>query len=219
MKISLLYTSARPQMIPGVLETWKNRAADWSSIEAVVVTDEPFDGSFQNMVTYTNTGRRDCVTGWNLAASKASGDMFVQESDDLTPPMHWDRKLIALAGGAEYFSLHLPDERGLPNCVFHPVISRKVYEHFGYLYPPDFRSMYCDNWLFEAHRHAGFLKQIRASNFWHHRHRTTHAVEADEVLLRHESLERYAEGRKVLVRELAKLGIEIVFPPEDDAGS
>ncbi len=215
MKISLLYTSARPRLILGVLKAWKDRAANWDDIEVVLVTDEPFEGSFQNMLAYVNTGRRDCVTGWNLAASKASGDMFVQVSDDLTPPQHWDRKLTAIAGDAEYYSLHLPDERGLPNCVFHPVISKKVYQYFGYLYPPDFRSMYCDNWLFEAHRHAGFLKQINASNFWHHKHRTTHAVEVDDVLLRHESVERYAEGRRILVRELAKLGIEIVFPPQE----
>lgn len=214
MKISLLYTSARPHLILGVLEVWKDSAADWENIETILVTDDSFSGHFPNMRSYVNSGRRDCVTGWNLAASKATGDMFVQVSDDLFPPEHWDEKLLSIVGDAECFSLQLPDERGLPNCVLHPVISRKVYEHFGYLYPPAFRSMYCDDWLYFAHRQAGFLRRIKVGQFWNHRNRATHNVPVDGVLLRHESLERYAEGHEILVRELAKLGLREIKPPE-----
>jgi len=199
----------------GVLKIWQERALGWEDIEVVLVTDDPFSGEFPNMTSYVNTGRRDCVTGWNMAAEKATGDMFVQVSDDLLPPQNWDKILISIAGDAQYFSLQLPDERGLPDCVFHPVISRSVYEHFGYLYPPAFKSMFCDNWLFYAHRQAGFLRRIKAARFCNHTHRTTHNIEPDEVLLRHESLERYTEGRQIIVSELAKLGIKIMYPPEE----
>ncbi len=202
-------------MILNVLGTWKERTLNWDDIEVILVTDDPFSGDFPNMQSFVNTGRRDCVTGWNLAAGKASGDMFVQVSDDLLPPQNWDHTLTAIAGDAEYYSLHLPDERGLLDCVFHPVISRSVYEHFGYLYPPAFKSMFCDNWLFYAHRHAGYLRQIQVGNFWNHIHRTTHNVEIDDVLMRHESTDRYAEGREIIVTELAKLGIKILYPPEE----
>jgi hypothetical protein len=219
MKISLLYSSARPHLVLGVLAEWQQRAANWDAVEVVLVTDEPFDGSFPNTTACVNTGRRDAVTGWNLAASKATGDMFVQVSDDLLPPQNWDTALMTLAGDHEYFSLQLADERGLPECVLHPVISRRVYEHFGYLYPPAFKSMYCDNWLFLAHRQAGFLRRFGGPPFWNHTHRTTHKVEVDDVLLRHESLQRYAHGRDTLVKEAAKLGIEIYFPPDDDPGA
>lgn len=132
---------------------------------------------------------------------------MVQVSDDLFPPDKWDERLIAYADKADYFSLFLADERGFEQCVFHPVISRKVYEHFGYLYPPDFQSMFCDMWLYAAHSHLGFLKQIDVGRFWNHIHRTTHEIEIDEVLARHESEDRYAHGEKVMLRELAKLGI------------
>ncbi len=214
MKISLLYTSARPHLILDVLEIWKERTNNWENVEVILVTDNSFDGHFQNMTSYVNSGRQDCVTGWNLAASKGSGDMFVQVSDDLTPPKNWDSKLVSIGRDLQYFSFQLPDERGFPECVFHPVISRTVYEHFGYLYPPDFKSMFCDNWLFIAHRHAGFLRRVTIERFWSHRHRTTHDIEIDEVLMRHESVERYAEGREILIRELAKLGISVTLPDD-----
>jgi hypothetical protein len=205
-------------LILGLLNIWKMRATHWDNIEVILVTDEKFEENFEdqfvNMLTYVNSGRRDCVTGWNLAASKATGDMFVQVSDDLFPPEQWDEKLISIAGNAEYFSLQLPDERGLRDCVMHPVISRTVYEHFGYLYPADFKSVYCDDWLYCAHRQAGFLQSINEGQFWNHVHRTTHNVVVDDVLLRHESRERYVEGHLVFVRELQKLGITINDPPE-----
>lgn len=214
MKISLLYTSARPHLILDVLTKWKDRSDKWESIEVILVTDDVCDVEFPDMTSYVNEGRRDCVTGWNLAASKATGDMFVQVSDDLTPPESWDQKLVSIAGDMQSFSLHLPDERGYLDCVFHPVISRSVYEHFGYLYPPAFKSMFCDNWLFIAHRHAGFLCRTNVRQFWNHVHRTTHDVEIDEVLVRHESVERYAEGRETLISELAKIGITIAVQEE-----
>jgi hypothetical protein len=218
MNISLLYTSARPHLILGLLNIWKTRSMHWENVEVVLVTDEAFEESFEdhfpNMSSYVNSGRRDCVTGWNLAASKASGDMFIQVSDDLFPPEQWDEKLIAMAGEAEYFSLQLPDQRGLRDCVLHPVISRTVYQHFGYLYPPDFKSVYCDDWLYYAHRQAGFLHSVEAGQFWNHMNRATHDVVIDDVLLRHESLERYAEGYEVFVRELEKLGMRINRSPK-----
>ena len=216
MNISLLYTSARPHVILNVLGAWQERASDWENIEVVLVTDDPFEGCFANMKSYVNSGRRDCVTGWNLAAAKATGEMFVQVSDDLLPPDNWDQTLMSLVGRTRFYSLQLPDERGLTECVFHPVISRAVYKHFGYLYPPVFKSMFCDNWLFYAHDHFGFLRRIEMERFWNHTHRLTHDVEADEVFLRHESPERYAEGREIIVTELAKFGIKILYPPEPE---
>lgn len=214
-KISLLYTSARPHLIIGLLNIWKTRAKCWDNVEVVLVTDEAFDERFPNMIPVVNSGRRDCVTGWNLAASNATGDMFVQVSDDLFPPQHWDEILVTIAGDTADYSLQLADERGLRDCVLHPVVSRSVYEHFGYLYPPAFRSVYCDDWLYYAHKKAGFLRSIAGERFWNHVHRTTHSVTVDDVLLRHESHERYAEGREVLAQELAKLGIRLDSSPAD----
>ena len=69
--------------------------------------------------------------------------------------------------------------------------------------------MYCDYWLFYALAQAGFLKRIEVEPFWNHHHRSTHEVVQDEVMRRHESRERYADGREILVRELTKLGIVV----------
>lgn len=210
-RISLLYTSARLGVIQSVLEAWRASANDWAGVEVILVTDDPFELEFPNLRYLQNRGRRDCVTGWNLAASHARGDLFVQVSDDLFPPRGWDSALLQMTAGRDKVSLLLPDERGVVAAVFHPVLSKSVYDHFGYLYPPDFRSMFCDCWLYYAHLNAGFLGVMKQGRFWNHRHRTTHPVDVDDVTREHEADERYQEGRATLKRELDKLGIEVDF--------
>ncbi|MEM1113645.1 MAG: glycosyltransferase family A protein [Pseudomonadota bacterium] len=209
--ISLLYTTARPYLIQPVLDVWRERARDWDQIEVVLVTDDPLDIDYPRLRYQHNSGRRDCVTGWNLAASLAQGSTFVQVSDDLFPPPEWDEAIRGFVEGKQAVSLLLPDERGSVPAVFHPVLTRGAYEHFGYLYPPDFRSMFCDVWFYHAHLQAGFLLGMKGDAFWHHRHRSTYDLQEDDVTRVHESDERYAEGRKVLRREAKKLGILIKF--------
>jgi hypothetical protein len=213
MKISLLYTTARRQLIPEVTRRWHDSAGDWPNVEMLVVTDEPYEPAEpmpENVHRIVNTGRRDCVTGWNLAAARATGDIFVQVSDDLYPPRNWD---VSIVGAMRQFTrtrpdvvLNLLDDRKLAAYALHPVLTRAAYEKLGYLYPPEFESMYCDNWFSAYHRkYSGF--EISRDRFWSHLHHTTHQVAEDEVMRRHEAPERYARGRATLEKYLREHGL------------
>ncbi len=201
---SLLYTTARPHLIPEVVDRWLARVECLTGVEMVIVTDEPFRSTtpFADQVRLlVNGGRRDCVTGWNLAAANAVGDVFVQVSDDLHPPKHWDK---AMREVIDQFMdqrpdvvLNLLDERLMASAIFHPVLTRAAYDKVGFLYPPDFESMFCDNW-FTAFHGKYSLCMASKRQFWSHVHRTTHAVAVDDVMVRHESRERYERGRKTL---------------------
>ena len=202
MKISLLYTTARPHLINEVINRWQDSAKNPSTLEWVLVTDDPYTHAPRTNVKFiVNTGRRDCVTGWNLAAANANGDVFVQVSDDLFPPPNWDEKITRevsrLTEKRPDVVLNLLDDRKNTTAVFHPVLTRASYEKLGYLYPPEFESMYCDNW-FHAYHSKYSLYAVSQEQFWVHVHRTTHNVIRDSVMLKHESEERYQRGKQVL---------------------
>ena len=183
----------------------------------VVVTDEAFSASEYHddpgVRFIVNHGRRDCVTGWNLAAKVATGGVFVQVSDDLVPPAHWDDfigKVIAhLRKQRSDVVLNLLDDGMCRSKVFHPVLTREAYEKLGYLYPSDFESMYCDDWFFAYHS-KNSLYQTSEEPFWRHLHRFRHEVEVDEVMIRHEAPERLGHGKRLLDKyvQLQRLGCD-----------
>lgn len=201
--ISLLYTTARPHLIEEVIGRWLGGA--FANIEMIVVTDELYNPpcKIYNCKYVVNEGRRDCVTGWNLAAENSIGSILVQVSDDLYPPPNWDSKIrsllknIADVSGRDDLVLNLLDERRQQDAVFHPVLTRAAYEKNSYLYPRDFQSMYCDNWFFLFHKKYS-VYAVSQDVFWSHRHRTTHQVEIDWVTQIHEGAERYQSGLQIL---------------------
>ncbi len=197
--ISLLYTTARPQVISKVIERWF--AEDPQEIDMIVVTDDPFHGdvAHPSVRFVVNSGRRDAVTGWNLAAQLSAGDILIQVSDDLFPPLKWAETIRSMIDQlVEIRSdvvLNLLDERRDQRAVFHPILTRAAFDKLSYLYPPDFESMFSDNWFCAYHKKYSCYA---CSNeiFWHHRHRTTHEVEIDDVMLAHESPERFEKGKE-----------------------
>ena len=205
MKISLLFTTARQNLIERVRERWLKNLTKLDDVEMIIVTDTGYrdNGRHRSRCKYyTNTGRRDCVTGWNLAAKHATGDVFIQVSDDLYPPHDWCPKIrqIVQTINAPLLVLNLLDDRLCKTCIFHPIITRDVYDRLGYFYPPDFQSMFCDNWLFlYASKYCSLVHSEKF--FWEHKHRTTHkTLTIDKVTLEHESKNRYEAGRRTLER-------------------
>ena len=201
--ISLLYTTARTHLIDEVINRWLPSQKD--SVEMIVVTDDPIECTdVRPDVHYAvNTGRRDCVTGWNLAAHQCTGQILVQVSDDLFPPNGWENAISVMINEMltvrKDIVLNLLDERKIENAVYHPVLTRESYDKLQYMYPPDFESMYCDNWFFLYHRKYSYYA-VSKKVFWEHKHRTTHSVEIDDVMRTHESSERYLNGRATLQR-------------------
>jgi hypothetical protein len=199
LSISLLYTTARPHLIDQVISRWLTPGME--GVEMIVVTDDPFNSSVvrPDLHFVVNSGRRDCVTGWNLAAQHAKGDILVQVSDDLFPPNGWNTYILDIVTSMSHtrkdIVLNLLDERQQKNAIYHPVLTRAAYEKLHCMYPSDFESMCCDHWFYAFHKkhsYCAFSNEV----FWHHRHRTTHQVEVDDVMRVHESPERYARGRQ-----------------------
>lgn len=206
---SLIYTSARPQMIVPVVEEWIRKCRDPADIEVLVSVDGkdqkgqailneprnwpcPFKGYVQPNPPF------NCVRGWNLAATKATGKVLVQLTDDMVPPDAWDVKLKALEPASwmdEDWAIHVEDGY-VHDIMVLAIITKKRYDRFGYFFFPDYESLFCDTELTEvAYRER---RVICAKHLlFEHRHPDCAKRERDAVDLVHASKDRWVRGEQL----------------------
>jgi hypothetical protein len=207
--ISLLYATARPQKIEEVLPRWICS----TPIEIVVCTDSRtnfFDFTIGHLTVkfIINTGPKNCVAAYNKAAKESTGDILIQIADDLFPCVNWDTKIVASLDINKAQALYISDDfckRGV--YVQHAIITRKLYERFGYLLYPKYESMYSD-WDFNEMviKYAdNFIDKYDEITF-EHRHEGRFYDKVSEI---HESPTRLNRGLK-LFKERKKQG----FPKE-----
>ena len=88
---------------------------------------------------------------WNMLFKKAyedKNDYFVQCGDDI---LFLHRNWLELCIRHLHFDIGLgatsPKDIGNPNLMTQSVVSRKHMEIFGYYYPPELTSWFCDDWI------------------------------------------------------------------------
>ena len=170
-----------------------------------------------------NDGRRCYVEGVNLAAKHATGDILIVVADDQFPCEHWDREIVLtlpLHGVAPYsFVLWAPT--GTPseferNIIVMPIMSRALYDKWGYVMYPGYESMYSDNDLCEHSRAEGVLIEARHLPVFPHRHFLfTPGVEVDEAYKVQNRAEAYALGERLLNARRANgfTDVKLAGPP------
>lgn len=76
-------------------------------------------------------------------------DIVICASDDMTPMINdWDKYISDAM--SEYFPdtfgcVHFNDGYTSGKLITFSILGKKLYEHFGYIYHPDYKSLYCDN--------------------------------------------------------------------------
>jgi len=86
-------------------------------------------------------------------------DIVVCASDDMVPKVdEWDLEIT------DAMQEHYPDLNGCVhfndgntngNLITFSILGRKLYEHFGYIYHPDYKSLYCDDEFTQVVRGMG----------------------------------------------------------------
>ena len=112
------------------------------------------------------------VSAYNSGIDKVPFDILIVTSDDLIPIVKNYDELIVKAMLANF-----PDTDGVLNyhdgtvgaaLNTYPILGRKYYERFGYVYHPHYKSLFCDNEFGDISK---MLKREYASNqvlFLHH---------------------------------------------------
>jgi hypothetical protein len=208
---SLCYTTARPQLVQKVIKIWNDRSVlrqhDWIvSVDAGLPNDvmqaltelaKDCQNPDYRALGYTlvvNNGDKNCVAGWNAAASASSGKVIIAVSDDFLPPEGWDKSLLELKPDwidGEYV-VHVED--GFIHHLFTlAILTRKRYDRFGYLYYCGYESMFCDTEFGDvAHRDGVVIEAMHLT--FEHLHPACGKRQRDDTDLNHENQVRWKRG-------------------------
>lgn len=91
-------------------------------------------------------------------------DIVVCASDDMVPKAWgWDNE-IAIAMKEHFPDLdgcvHFDDGNTNGKLITFSILGKKLYDHFGYIYHPDYKSLYCDDEFTQQVRRMGKEKYI-----------------------------------------------------------
>lgn len=237
MMFSVLHTSARPVQWRKVYDAWIGAAAHPEQVEYVLCVDErwgfvpdngmgwAWDGARRlNKLVYNHTPYKHSgyVSGVNLAAKAATGDVLIVIADDFLPVENWDaalREQISLIP-KPFAEFVIWTRTGTPGEIErrimpHPVLSRSRFERLGYVFYPLYESMYADNdfcehahadadafpdrWLVHSYNRLDREVQI-GTHHWK-------GIDADPAYQAQNHPEAYAWGKRVLdARRAANFG-------------
>ena len=173
-------TLARPEKFVQVLDKYVTTCSTWNKIFFNIncdVDDQSMtDPYIQERIKYILNKRHevdgvinydkntDKISAINSNMNNKSFDVVICASDDMVPKQYsWDQKI------AEAMKKHFP---GLDGCVHFDdgntkgklitfsILGRKLYEEFGYIYHPDYKSLYCDDEFTQVVRAMGKEKYI-----------------------------------------------------------
>ena len=145
-KISLLHaTRGRSSKAIECRNKWLEAAKDADTIEHIFGIDDDDSDSLSNI----NTTRvivprgKGCVSAWNACAAASKGEILIQLSDDWEPIKNWDQIIIdqfADADGERVLAISDGTRRDDLLCM--AILNRKRYEKQGFMFHPDFFSVY-----------------------------------------------------------------------------
>lgn len=221
---SILHPSARPDAWRKVYDDWMGKCVDPSQVEYVLCADERwgFDGRspkiqghvpFENLRMVWNTGRRCYVDAVATAAKAATGQILIVIADDQFACDGWDEELKSvlalrsmrsprneMSNSPEFVvevSTGTPDEHDRGIFVM-PIVSRARYERLGYLFYPEYESMYADNDLCSHARQDGVVIDARHLIFPHKHFLFTPGVQEDEAYRAQNRRQAYIAGDFIL---------------------
>jgi SAM-dependent methyltransferase len=212
---SIIHSSARPNEWRKVYDAWLSAAAHPEQVEYVLCVDEHWGFPSQADAAYGeeisgirqqdrviwNTGRRCYVDGVNLAAAASSGDVLIVNADDQYPCDKWDEELSYQTNGkdSEDFvievSTNTPTEHERAIMVM-PILSRERYERFGWVFYPEYESMFADNDFCQMAKRDKCIIDARHLVF-PHKHWINGQREKDEQDRAQNSEQAYNEGAKL----------------------
>ena len=226
-KFSLVYTTARPNAISGVVDKWQKRAAHPENMRFAVSVDAGNDIAAElarqavgpeNVVI--NKGPKNCVAGWNIAAKLAEkqglGDILIAVADDFDVPAAWDLGLTKVAPEGWWkheFAVRVADGFNPELCTLGIMTARR-YKRLGYLFYQDFESIFSDTEL--TYSAISEKRLIDAKHLlFEHMHPDARKRTADAVDAVHNSEGRKQRGQ-ALFNHRQSLGFPLDLQPAED---
>ena len=160
-------TRARPKKFLECLELHIDTLADKTNVFFNISCDE--DDATMNsgyVIDAIHDIYKNCFVNFNHNSTKVQAinadvekrkfDILVNSSDDMNPQVYgWDEDIRL--GFEQYFPdydgvLHFNDGVNGRDLNTLCILGRRYYERFGYIYNPEYKSLYCDNEFTEISR-------------------------------------------------------------------
>jgi hypothetical protein len=203
-KISLLHaTRGRFQQAAAARRKWLEKAANQDAIEHIFALDADDAESLQYLTLWRNVvvaPGGGPVRAWNAAAQACNGHVLIQLSDDWEPPMGWDQIILDRIGDISKSAvLQVSDGHRTDDLLCMAILTRARYIEQGYLFHPDFFSMYSDDWFSECARRDSVVIDARDVVF-EHLHPVFGKAEMDATYERSNDAAHYYAGGRHLQR-------------------
>lgn len=183
--------------------------ADWrNNIEYLLVCDGDDPDLFQytyklGPVLQCVNLNHSCITAINYGALHSNGDLLIVVSDDMDCPEHWDTLLLTALQGKSDYCVKVND--GSQKWIITlPILDRKYYDRFGYIYKPTFRHLFADThmtavaWMLDRYLPVDLL--------FEHRHYTTGKSVKDRINVKNDLT--WSQGEREFKR-LRRINFEI----------
>jgi hypothetical protein len=201
--ITLIHPSRnRPEMAYNQLQNWLKKSSGGIVIQHIlsIDLDEPQADKYKELFTASlivqnNPSEGYVVGATNEGAKFAKGGILIYLSDDFDCPQDWDIEVTNRLAGRRLTALHVNDDySNFRNLFTIPIITRDLYDKWGFFWHPDFKSMFCDNFMWEQVKREGYILKAKDLVFRHDHHDLKRA-EKDETYIR--SGAQYNAGRTV----------------------
>jgi glycosyltransferase involved in cell wall biosynthesis len=190
---SVIHPSARPNKWREIYDAWINAAVFKDMVEYILVADPKFFSEDQareafeimaktrpqDRVIWTGVKENATyVSNVNLGAKESQGRLLFVIADDQYPAPEWDAEIASMSTEgiktpADEFVVEVntltPDEHDRGILVL-PILSRSRYERFGYVFFPEYESMYADNDFCALARRDECVIDLRHIAPFPHRH-------------------------------------------------
>jgi glycosyltransferase involved in cell wall biosynthesis len=203
-KISLIHaTRGRPAMAWRTRMEWLRAAVNPDAIEHIFAIDATDPSSFllANTRSVIVRGNGGPVDAWNVAASKSSGQILVQLSDDWLPFQGWDAAIIDAIGDASKPAvLAVSDGHRKDDLLCMAILTRARLNQQKHLFHPEFFSMFSDNWFSRQAFADGVVIDARDRITFEHVHPAFGKAEMDDIYARSNAPFYYRSGEGVMRR-------------------
>ena len=211
MRINIIHPSrSRPEQAAATAKAWLSSAKDMVNVDYYISLDKDdpthdrYCELFHPIAMKTVNENRSAIDAINNAARWArchGAELFIIVSDDFnTPPFHWDAMLLEALEGKEDFLVKTQDGCQ-PWIITLPIMDRKYYERFGYVYNPDYYHMFADTEM----THVGHLlgKVITLDMVIKHNHYTQRNGQPKDAI-NEKNDKTWAQGEKLYIERFLR---------------
>lgn len=191
-------------------QEWFRLASDPDSIEHIFGIDANDPESVPLMVAraVVVNGSGGPVAAWNECAKLSRGAVMVQLSDDFAAFPGWDKAILSAIGDITIPAvLAVSDGHRTDDLLCMAILTRARHDQQGYLFHPEFFSMFSDNWFTECAHRDGVLIDARDRITFEHMHPAFGKGEDDATYARSNDSYQYHTGEGILKRLRAGVNV------------